>query len=91
MTAPQRRRPKRLEWGVPDEPPPKHPYRDSLIMYAVFAVVIVLVAWATGGGVGRAAVIAVLFFVVASAWSLTRWRTRLREEAARGRTGEEER
>ena len=89
MTAPQRKRPKRLEWGVPEEPPPKHPYRDSLIMYAAFAVVIVLVAWATGGGVQRAAVIAIVFFLAASAWSVTRWRTRIREEraAARSRGG----
>lgn len=83
MTSPSpRRRPKRLQWGVPEEPVPKHPYRDSLIMYAVFAVVIVLVAWATGGGVRRAIVIAILFFIVATAWSMSRWRTRLREDAA---------
>jgi membrane protein implicated in regulation of membrane protease activity len=76
-------RPRRLQWGVPEQPPPKHPYRDTLIIYAVFAVLIVVVAWLTGGGVARAAGIAVLFYVVASAWSLSRWRTRLREEAER--------
>jgi membrane protein implicated in regulation of membrane protease activity len=74
-------RPRRLQWGVPEQPPPKHPYRDTLIVYAVFAVLIVVVAWLTGGGVARAAVVAALFYVVASAWSLTRWRTRLRENA----------
>jgi membrane protein implicated in regulation of membrane protease activity len=76
-------RPRRLQWGVPERPPPKHPYRDTLIVYAVFAVLIVIVAWLTGGGVARAAAIAVVFYVVASAWSLSRWRTRLREEAER--------
>jgi hypothetical protein len=38
--------------------------------------------------VGRAALIAVLFYVVASAWSLSRWRTRLREEALRTKDGQ---
>jgi membrane protein implicated in regulation of membrane protease activity len=75
-------RPRRLFWGVPEQPPPKHPYRDTLIMYAVFAVLIVLVAWITGGGVERAIVVALLFYVVASVWSVSRWRNRLREEAA---------
>jgi Flp pilus assembly protein TadB len=75
-------RPRRLFWGVPEQPPPKHPYRDTLIMYAVFAVLIVLVAWITGGGVERAIVVAILFYIVASAWSVSRWRNRLREEAA---------
>jgi membrane protein implicated in regulation of membrane protease activity len=72
-----------LKWGVPEQPPPKHPYRDTLVIYAVFSVLIVVVAWLTGGGVARAAVIAVVFYVVASAWSVSRWRRRLREEAAR--------
>ena len=78
-------RPRKLKWGVPEQPPPKHPYRDTLILYCVFAVLIVLVAWLTGGGVGRAVVVAVVFYVVASAWSVSRWRNRLREEAERSR------
>jgi Flp pilus assembly protein TadB len=79
---------RRLQWGVPEQPPPKHPYRDTLIIYAVFAVLIVVVAWVTGGGVARAALIAVLFYVVASAWSVSRWRARLREEAELARKNE---
>jgi O-antigen ligase len=77
---------RRLHWGVPESPPPKHPYRDSAILYAVFAVIIVLVAWATGGAVGTAAIVGAVFFVVATAWSMFRWRSRIQEEAAnRGR------
>ncbi len=74
-------RPRRLQWGLPEEPPPKHPYRDTLLVYAGFAVVIVLVAWATGGGVLHALEIAVAFYVVASVWSIYRWRARIRERA----------
>ena len=73
---------KRLQWGVPESPPPKHPYRDSAILYAVFAVIIVIVAWATGGAVGSAALVAGVFFVVATGWSMFRWRSRIQEEAA---------
>jgi membrane protein implicated in regulation of membrane protease activity len=78
-------RPRRLHWGMPEQPPPKHPYRDTLIIYALFAVLIVVVAWLTGGGVARAAFVAALFYLVASAWSVSRWRVRLREEAERTR------
>ena len=38
-----------IRWGEPDTPPPKRPFRDSLIMYALFAAIIVGVAWLTGG------------------------------------------
>jgi len=71
---------KRLQWGLPEAPRPSHPYRDTLIVYGVLALLIVLVAWLTGGAVGKAAVIAAFFFVVASLWSLVRWRSRLRAE-----------
>lgn len=77
--------PRRLFWGVPEQPAPRHPYRDTLIVYAVFSVLIVVVAWLTGGGVARAASVAVLFYVVASIWSVSRWRARLREESEQTR------
>ena len=80
---------RRLQWGVPESPPPRHPYRDSLIVYAVLAVIIVLVAWATGGSVRSAVFVAAVFFLFASAWHFFRYRTRLCEEAAeRARRGE---
>jgi Flp pilus assembly protein TadB len=56
----------------------KHPYRDTLIVYGALAVVILLFAAATGGNIGHALVIAVFFFIAASAWSLLAWRRRLR-------------
>ena len=81
---------RRLQWGVPEAPPPKHPYRDTLIVYGALALLIVVVAWLTNGAVGKAAVIAVFFFVVASGWSVYRWRSRLRAEAAERRAKEAE-
>jgi hypothetical protein len=70
-------------WDVPDEPLPEHPYRDSAIFHLVLAGLIVLVAWATAGDLGRAVGFAVGFFVLATAWSWWRWRQRLREERRR--------
>ena len=82
-------RPRRFEWGLPEAPPPKHPYRDTLLIYGALALVIVIVSWATGGHVARAFVIAVAFYVAASVWSIARWRTRLRAAAAAAREREE--
>jgi len=70
-----------LRWGMPEAPVPKHPYRDTLLVYGGFAVLLVLLAWATGTSVGKAVVVAAIVFVAASAMSLVRWRERLRRAA----------
>jgi len=78
-----RRRTRQLSWS--SEPPraiPKHPYRDTALVYAFFAVLVVLVAWATGGPVVKAVVLAVAFFVAAVSWSWFRWRQRLAQQSA---------
>jgi Flp pilus assembly protein TadB len=62
---------------------PKRPYRDSAILYGALAVVIVVVAVATGGSLVRAALSAVAFFALATAWSWHRWRTRPGNEGRR--------
>jgi hypothetical protein len=82
-----RRSPSRLLWDVPDPPPTRHPYRDTLVVYAGLAIVIVLFAWITGGPVGKALMVAAVFFVVASSWSVYRWRIQLAK--ARSRDGAE--
>jgi membrane protein implicated in regulation of membrane protease activity len=70
----------KLKWGgAPDLPPPKRPVRDTLLVYGGLAVVVVFVAWVTGGSVTNAIVIAAFFFVVAAGWSI--WRFREREKA----------
>jgi hypothetical protein len=62
-------------------PLPRHPYRDSAIFYAVLAGAVVGVTYATGGGLLRAILIAVGFFVVATAFSWWRFRQKLEEHA----------
>lgn len=61
-------------------PRSRHPFRDTVIMYAVLAIVIVVVAKFTDGDVGRAIVGAAAFFVVATAWSWWRFRRRVEQE-----------
>ena len=75
-------RPRRLRWGVPEQPLPKHPYRDSMLVYGFFALLVVLLAWITGGSVAKAVVIAAAVWAAATIWSVMRWRQRLRREAA---------
>jgi len=72
-----------LRWGAPDPPPPKHPYRDTVIVYGAFAVIVVLVAWATGGDVKKAAVVAIVFFLLATAWNTYRLLQRRRADRTR--------
>ena len=73
------RPPRRLRWGVPDSPPPRHPYRDTFLVYGALALVVVLVAWATGGGLWKAIAVAAAFFVAATGWNTYRLRQRERE------------
>jgi hypothetical protein len=73
---------RRLRWGIPETKTPRHPYRDTLIVYAILALVIVLFGWLTGGDIVRAVVIAIAVFVAATAWSSLSWRRRLQRERA---------
>ena len=74
----------KLKWGgIPELPPPKNPYRDTLVVYGGLSAVIVLFSWLTGGSVGKAAAVAVLFFLVASSWTIYRFRARARAAARR--------
>jgi hypothetical protein len=78
---------KKLEWGgIPEIPPPKNPNRDTLLVYGGLSLVIVLISWLTGGSVPKAAGVAAVFFLVASSWTMYRFRVRAR--AARRAEGE---
>jgi Flp pilus assembly protein TadB len=62
-------------------PLPKRPLRDSAIFYGILAACLVGVTYATGGGLVRAIVVAVGFFLVATAFSWWRFRVKLAERA----------
>jgi membrane protein implicated in regulation of membrane protease activity len=73
---------RRRRWTPPSDPLPRRPYRDTALVFGGMAVAIVLVSWATGGDLIRAALIAAAFFVAATAWGWRSWRERLREKGA---------
>ena len=70
-------------------PLPKRPFRDSAIFYGVLSVLFVLIVWATGGAllprwddeqreIGGL-LIAILFFLIATAYSWWRFQKRIQE------------
>lgn len=63
-----------------DRPLPKRPFRDSAVAYAILAGAVVGIGLITGGSLLRTVVIAVVFFVVATAYSWWRFRQRLARE-----------
>lgn len=65
-----------------NRPLPAHPYRDTALVYGVMATLLVVVAALTGGDVVRAVLVAAVFFVVATAWTGWKFRTRIRERDA---------
>jgi len=71
---------RKLRWDGTPRTMPKHPYRDSAIVYAVLAGVVVGVTALTGGNMRAALIIAPVLFVVATGYSWWRWRQREREE-----------
>ena len=71
--------PRRLSWGGrPDPPVTRHPYRDTAIVYGCLAVIVVLVARASGGGLAKALIVAGVFFGIATGWSFYRIHRRAR-------------
>jgi hypothetical protein len=71
---------KRLRWDTPTEqrPLPKHPYRDTALVYGAMSAIVVVLAVLTGGDAGKAIVVAAFFFLAATLWTWRHWRNRLR-------------
>ena len=61
-----------------DLPPPRQPYRGAVVFHGVLAALIVLVAALSGGDVQKALIVAIAYFVVATAWTWARFRQRER-------------
>ena len=73
---------KRLRWDGTPRTTPRHPYRDSAIMYAILAAAVVGVTALTDGNMRAALIIAPVLFVVATGYSWWRWHQRQRHEEA---------
>jgi len=71
-----------VRWDPPGSLP-RRPYRDSVVLYAAMAVLIVVFAAVTGGSIVRAIVIGAFVFLAATAWSWRRWRERSRDDERR--------
>ena len=72
---------KRLRWETPGQRAlPKHPYRDSALVYGGMAVILFVVVVATGGSVVKGVVASLAVFVVATGYSWWRWRDRIRKQ-----------
>ena len=69
--------------GADERPLPAHPYRDTVVVYGIMGVVLIVIASVTGGNLVRALAVGVGFFVLATGWSWWRFRTRIREREAR--------
>ena len=54
----------------------RRPLRDSALVYGVLAVLVVVIAAATGGGILRAVGIAALFYALALGYAWLRGRAR---------------
>lgn len=69
-----------MKWEVPSVPESRRPFRDSLIIFGVLAILIVVFATLTGGDLARALFAAAAFFVAANAWTWWRLRRRIDQE-----------
>jgi membrane protein DedA with SNARE-associated domain len=65
---------------LPDEPLPRHPYRNSAIFYGVLACAVIGFGVLTDNELTETVVIAVIFFVLATGYSWWRFRQRIQRE-----------
>ena len=71
---------RKLKWDHGPPPKSSHPYRDSAIVYAVLAGLVVVITAVTGGSVVKGIIAGVVVFAAATAYSWWRVRERLRQQ-----------
>jgi Flp pilus assembly protein TadB len=75
---------RKLRWDMePAKSSSTHPYRDTAVVYAGLAGLVVVVAAATGGSVVKALIAGLVAFAAATAYSWWRVRKRLRRQEKR--------
>jgi predicted tellurium resistance membrane protein TerC len=74
---------KKLHWQMHDRSLPRHPYRDSAIVYGSLGALVVLIAVATGGSVVKALIYGGAAFLGATSYSWWRLREKLRKQDGR--------
>lgn len=68
-------------WVGPPRPVPRHPYRDTAILYGVLAGIVVVFAAATGyHDLVKAVIVAVAVFVGATSYSWWYWYDRIKRQ-----------
>ena len=70
---------KKIRWQLQERPLPKHPYRDTALLYGALASLVVVIAAATGGNVVKAVIWAAAVFVAATVYSWWYWHDRLQK------------
>lgn len=65
---------------LPDEPLPRHPFRNSAILYGVLAAAVVGFGLLTNNDVTETVLIAAAFFVLATGYTWWRFRQRIQRE-----------
>jgi hypothetical protein len=68
--------------GRPALPVPDHPYRDTAILHGTLGAILFAVASLTGTGLAKSALVALAYFVAATAWSWWRFSARIRAARA---------
>jgi Flp pilus assembly protein TadB len=71
---------KKLRWEVPKADGSKHRVRDTALVYAFFAGLVVVITAVTGGSVVKGVVAGAVVFVAAMIYSWWRWRDQLRRQ-----------
>jgi Flp pilus assembly protein TadB len=71
---------RKLRWETPSSNDSKHRVRDTALVYAFFAVLVVVITAVTGGSIVKGVVAGAVVFVAAMIYSWWRWREQLRRQ-----------